>query len=206
MNAERSAAWCGSRGVVERVDGQRRAARPSCSLLSTCSGSGKRRSRPSPLPLVDPHCYFLVCASSIRLVPSRLSAQVAVFRQPIPTSSAISLAPDMISALPASPAAMSTFAADGTAGPDSALLNENRFCPGCKKSVIDENGGVVVAFGCVPCPFFPHLLSPFYPASSPSLLPSRECWCRYPCPPPLRSASRPAKLTSSVHQPILLPC
>ncbi|KZT66363.1 RhoGAP-domain-containing protein [Daedalea quercina L-15889] len=53
----------------------------------------------------------------------------------------------MISALPASPAKVSTFGVDGSSPPDPSLLNENRFCPGCKKSVIDENGGVVVAFG-----------------------------------------------------------
>ncbi|KAH9935703.1 uncharacterized protein B0H18DRAFT_976924 [Fomitopsis serialis] len=53
----------------------------------------------------------------------------------------------MISALPASPVTVSTFGANGTGPPDPSLLNENRFCPGCKKSVIDENGGVVVAFG-----------------------------------------------------------
>ena len=28
-----------------------------------------------------------------------------------------------------------------------ALLTEDRICPGCKKSVVDEHGGVVVAFG-----------------------------------------------------------
>ena len=31
--------------------------------------------------------------------------------------------------------------------PTQTLLTEDRFCPGCKKSVVDENGGVVVAFG-----------------------------------------------------------
>ncbi|EKM54604.1 uncharacterized protein PHACADRAFT_258574 [Phanerochaete carnosa HHB-10118-sp] len=31
--------------------------------------------------------------------------------------------------------------------PDPAVLTENRFCPGCKQSVVTENGGVVVAFG-----------------------------------------------------------
>ncbi|KAH9839288.1 RhoGAP-domain-containing protein [Rhodofomes roseus] len=53
----------------------------------------------------------------------------------------------MISVMPASPAMVSTFGGDGSGPPDPSLLNENRFCPGCKKSVIDENGGVVVAFG-----------------------------------------------------------
>ena len=28
-----------------------------------------------------------------------------------------------------------------------ALLTEDRICPGCKNSVVDEHGGVVVAFG-----------------------------------------------------------
>ncbi|PIL35844.1 hypothetical protein GSI_01504 [Ganoderma sinense ZZ0214-1] len=31
--------------------------------------------------------------------------------------------------------------------PTQTLLTEDRSCPGCKKSVVDENGGVVVAFG-----------------------------------------------------------
>lgn len=31
--------------------------------------------------------------------------------------------------------------------PDPAMLTENRLCPGCKQSVVTENGGVVVAFG-----------------------------------------------------------
>lgn len=31
--------------------------------------------------------------------------------------------------------------------PDPAMLTENRQCPGCKQSVVTENGGVVVAFG-----------------------------------------------------------
>ncbi|GJE94429.1 RhoGAP-domain-containing protein [Phanerochaete sordida] len=31
--------------------------------------------------------------------------------------------------------------------PDPAMLTENRMCPGCKESVVTENGGVVVAFG-----------------------------------------------------------
>ncbi|CCM05062.1 uncharacterized protein FIBRA_07268 [Fibroporia radiculosa] len=35
----------------------------------------------------------------------------------------------------------------GSPAADPALLTENRICPGCKKSVVDENGGVVVAFG-----------------------------------------------------------
>jgi hypothetical protein len=29
-------------------------------------------------------------------------------------------------------------------------MDENTLCPGCKRSVVDETGGVVVAFGCVP--------------------------------------------------------
>ena len=33
------------------------------------------------------------------------------------------------------------------AQPTQTLLTEDRCCPGCKKSVVDENGGVVVAFG-----------------------------------------------------------
>ena len=33
------------------------------------------------------------------------------------------------------------------AQPAQTLLTEDRVCPGCKKSVVDENGGVVVAFG-----------------------------------------------------------
>ncbi|KAI0744172.1 hypothetical protein C8Q80DRAFT_1107153 [Daedaleopsis nitida] len=32
-------------------------------------------------------------------------------------------------------------------GPTQAMLTEDRICPGCKRSVVDENGGVVVAFG-----------------------------------------------------------
>ncbi|OBZ70689.1 putative Rho-type GTPase-activating protein 3 [Grifola frondosa] len=36
---------------------------------------------------------------------------------------------------------------NSAAASDSALLSDNRFCPGCKNSVVDENGGVVVAFG-----------------------------------------------------------
>ncbi|KIP11643.1 hypothetical protein PHLGIDRAFT_63457 [Phlebiopsis gigantea 11061_1 CR5-6] len=31
--------------------------------------------------------------------------------------------------------------------PDPSVLGENRTCPGCKNSVVTENGGVVVAFG-----------------------------------------------------------
>ncbi|OSX66081.1 hypothetical protein POSPLADRAFT_1131942 [Postia placenta MAD-698-R-SB12] len=37
--------------------------------------------------------------------------------------------------------------AGNAAGLDPSLSTENGFCPGCKKSVVDENGGVVVAFG-----------------------------------------------------------
>ena len=33
--------------------------------------------------------------------------------------------------------------------PDPSVMGENRTCPGCKNSVVTENGGVVVAFGCV---------------------------------------------------------
>ncbi|RPD57622.1 RhoGAP-domain-containing protein [Lentinus tigrinus ALCF2SS1-7] len=33
------------------------------------------------------------------------------------------------------------------AQPAQTLLTEDRVCPGCKRSVVDENGGVVVAFG-----------------------------------------------------------
>lgn len=36
--------------------------------------------------------------------------------------------------------------------PDPSMLSENRICPGCKLSVVTENGGVVVAFGCVVSP------------------------------------------------------
>lgn len=66
----------GSRVVVERVDGERRAARPSCSLPSTRSGSGQRRSRPSvpPSPRRSPSLpssWFV----APRAVPSRKVAR-----------------------------------------------------------------------------------------------------------------------------------
>ena len=32
-------------------------------------------------------------------------------------------------------------------GDRSLLTEDTRYCPGCKKSVVSENGGVVVAFG-----------------------------------------------------------
>lgn len=35
---------------------------------------------------------------------------------------------------------------------DPSLLTEQRICPGCKQPVVTENGGVVVAFGCVSSP------------------------------------------------------
>lgn len=31
----------------------------------------------------------------------------------------------------------------------AAGVTENKVCPGCQLSVMDENGGVVIAFGCV---------------------------------------------------------
>jgi hypothetical protein len=34
-------------------------------------------------------------------------------------------------------------------GANEPLMDENSICPGCKLSVVDEAGGVVVAFGCV---------------------------------------------------------
>ncbi|KAI0374152.1 hypothetical protein BV20DRAFT_605276 [Pilatotrama ljubarskyi] len=55
----------------------------------------------------------------------------------------------MLAALqPSRPAAMSNYM-DSQSGPAQTLLTEDRYCPGCKKSVVDENGGVVVAFGRV---------------------------------------------------------
>lgn len=30
---------------------------------------------------------------------------------------------------------------------DGNELTEDRVCPGCKRSVVEENGGIVVAFG-----------------------------------------------------------
>lgn len=53
------------------------------------------------------------------------------------------LQPSPIPMLDASP----EVSAGNAAGLDPSLLTENGFCPGCKKSVVDENGGVVVAFG-----------------------------------------------------------
>lgn len=32
---------------------------------------------------------------------------------------------------------------------DPSLMVENKVCPGCKKTVVTEDGSVVVAFGCV---------------------------------------------------------
>lgn len=32
---------------------------------------------------------------------------------------------------------------------NSSLMVENKVCPGCKKTVVTEDGSVVVAFGCV---------------------------------------------------------
>ncbi|KAI0355591.1 RhoGAP-domain-containing protein [Trametes cingulata] len=42
---------------------------------------------------------------------------------------------------------MSNYMDSQSSGPAQTLLTEDRCCPGCKKSVVDENGGVVVAFG-----------------------------------------------------------
>ncbi|KAL6305222.1 hypothetical protein BKA93DRAFT_780517 [Sparassis latifolia] len=57
----------------------------------------------------------------------------------------------MLAALPYNSPPMSDVSNLGSRGisaqPDSPLLNESRLCPGCKKSVITEVGGVVVAFG-----------------------------------------------------------
>ncbi|KZT10745.1 RhoGAP-domain-containing protein [Laetiporus sulphureus 93-53] len=58
----------------------------------------------------------------------------------------------MLAALSPSPPSMSSAAPLDAFGDElatgSALLTENRICPGCNKSVVDENGGmVVVAFG-----------------------------------------------------------
>ena len=53
----------------------------------------------------------------------------------------------MLAALqPSHPASMTDYLA-ADAQPAQTLLTEDRVCPGCKKSVVDENGGVVVAFG-----------------------------------------------------------
>ncbi|KAI0820004.1 RhoGAP-domain-containing protein [Trametes gibbosa] len=45
------------------------------------------------------------------------------------------------------PAAMNNYIETLGSVPAQTLLTEDRCCPGCKKSVVDENGGVVVAFG-----------------------------------------------------------
>ncbi|KAI0769739.1 RhoGAP-domain-containing protein [Trametes elegans] len=47
---------------------------------------------------------------------------------------------------PSHPAPMNNYM-DSQSSPAQALLTEDRVCPGCKNSVVDENGGVVVAFG-----------------------------------------------------------
>lgn len=57
----------------------------------------------------------------------------------------------MLAALTPNPVPMSEVPGidipSSTTVPDPNFLTENRFCPGCKRSVVDENGGVVVAFG-----------------------------------------------------------
>ncbi|TBU61671.1 RhoGAP-domain-containing protein [Dichomitus squalens] len=53
----------------------------------------------------------------------------------------------MLAALqPPQPAPMTDYVT-AESQPGQTFITEDRFCPGCKKSVVDENGGVVVAFG-----------------------------------------------------------
>ncbi|KAI1795706.1 hypothetical protein LXA43DRAFT_733594 [Ganoderma leucocontextum] len=66
----------------------------------------------------------------------------------------------MLAALPPpQPAPMAEYIAQETQ-PTQTLLTEDRSCPGCKKSVVDENGGVVVAFGGLSAVIGVHLMSP----------------------------------------------
>ena len=51
------------------------------------------------------------------------------------------------------PASQHSFLDDGRNPPaDKTLGMEDRLCPGCKKSVVNDNGGLVVAFGYVSFP------------------------------------------------------
>lgn len=184
----------------------RRAHLARCPRRAAAPDSGALVLLPLPL-LVDPvpSSWFASPRAVLsRKVARRRSRSLGnLYPHPSPSPQA----PVMLSALPASPATMSTFGADGTAAPDPALLEENRWCPGCKKSVIDENGGVVVAFGCVLRPFFPLSSRPFPSVGSVSLLP---LWI-VPVPSILSASASfrfpsSVKLMSLVHQPILLPC
>ena len=42
-----------------------------------------------------------------------------------------------------------SYASDNYPSVDQTLGIEDRLCPGCKSSVVSENGGLVVAFGYV---------------------------------------------------------
>ena len=57
----------------------------------------------------------------------------------------------MLAALqPSHPTSMADLlTAESQAEPAQTLLTEDRVCPGCKKSGVEENGGGVVAFGGV---------------------------------------------------------
>lgn len=53
---------------------------------------------------------------------------------------------------------------------DSVLLDD-RLCPGCKKSAVNEQGGLVVAFGYVPLPPPPlFILTSFHPPANLSFM------------------------------------
>lgn len=51
--------------------------------------------------------------------------------------------------VPSSASAMDEFSKRASTVPDPTLISENRVCPGCRNSVVNESGGVVVAFGYV---------------------------------------------------------
>lgn len=50
---------------------------------------------------------------------------------------------------PSSSSAMNEFTKRASSVQDPTLISENRVCPGCRNSVVNESGGVVVAFGYV---------------------------------------------------------
>ena len=58
-----------------------------------------------------------------------------------------------------SSSAMNEFSKRASTVPDPTLISENRTCPGCRLSVVNETGGVVVAFGYVDRNLTPEFLT-----------------------------------------------
>lgn len=101
------------------------------------------------LPHTDPRRRLRVQHSATRYCDAPQGDQFPP--PPVPTPQTACNASSSLSHVrpPLMAASVMTDSANNPILSDPALLTEQRICPGCKLSVVTENGGVVVAFGCV---------------------------------------------------------